>query len=202
MDNRKPKFRRRNYFIKKKFQVNFAFKFLAIVVIEAVLALGIFLYTSRGTLTTGYSGAELKIARTSDYFLPILFFSNLIIVAATCIVGILVLIVLSHRIAGPLYRIEKVLGDISKGDLTVRFKLREADQFIELENAVNELAKTMDMGMGDLKSGIVEISRLVSEAQDPGGSAIPANRDRDSLLKEISEKIHLLERKSNFYKTS
>src|SRR3990172_8935037 len=127
MGNRLP-FRRRNYFIKKKFQVDFSVKFLIIILIEAFLAAGLFLYLSKGTLTTGYFGSELKIARTYDFFLPTLLFSNLIIVGITGIIGIVALILLSHRLAGPLYRFEKVLNDISKGDLTRRFKLREKDE--------------------------------------------------------------------------
>src|SRR3989304_4387619 len=89
MGNRLP-FRRRNYFIKKKFQVNFTVKFLIIILIEAFLAAGLFLYLSKGTLTTGYLGSELRIARTYDFFLPMLLLSNLIIVGISAVIGIAV----------------------------------------------------------------------------------------------------------------
>ncbi|MDO9289237.1 MAG: hypothetical protein Q7T83_10645, partial [Thermodesulfovibrionales bacterium] len=96
----KPPFRRRNYFINKKFQTNFSIKFLVVIVIEAIMALGLFLYLSKGTLTTGYIGSELKISRTYDFFLPMLLLSNIVIVGVTGIIGIAVLIFMSHRIAG------------------------------------------------------------------------------------------------------
>ena len=60
----KAAYNRKNYFIKKKFQTGFFVKFFAIIVVEAAAALGLFLYMSKGTLTTGYSGYELKVART------------------------------------------------------------------------------------------------------------------------------------------
>ena len=201
MENKKV-FRRRNYFIKKKFQIDFSVKFLIIIVIEAVLAIGLFLYLSKGTLTTGYLGSELKIASTYDFFLPMLLFSNLIIVGVTGIIGIAALIFLSHRLAGPLYRFEKALGDLSKGNLAQRFKLREKDQFMELQNSINELANVLDMNVGAIKSGIAWISKLVSEMQAAAASNPSAKEDMASRLPEISKKLQELKETADYFKTS
>lgn len=201
MKNR-PLFRRRNYFIKKKFQLDFSVKFLVIIVIEAVLAIGLFLYLSKGTLTTGYSGSELKIARTYDFFLPTLLFSNLVIVGITGIIGIVALIFLSHRLAGPLYRFENVLAELGKGNLTQRFKLREKDEFVELQNSINALAIALDINVGDIKSGISEISKLASEMQTAAASNPSVKKDMERLLADLSKKLRELKEKTDFFKTS
>lgn len=201
MDNKKA-FRRRNYFIKKKFQIDFSIKFLIVIVIEAILAIGLFAYLSKGTLTTGYLGSELKIAGTRDFFLPALLFSNLIIVGVTAIVGIVVLVFLSHKLAGPLYRFENVLSSIKKGDLTQKFKLREKDQFAELQNSINELASAMDMNVGAMKSGIGKISKLVSEAQTVYDSNPSAKEEMERLLTEVSKKLKELKDTADYFKTS
>jgi methyl-accepting chemotaxis protein len=204
MNNNKKTFRRRNYFIKKKFQLDFSAKFLVIIVIEAVLAIGLFLYLSKGTLTTGYSGSELKVASTYNFFLPMLLFSNIIIVGVTAIAGIVILVFLSHKLAGPLYRFEKVLDEIGSGNLTYRFKLRGTDQFVELENSINTLANTIDKNMGGVKYRVTEISGLLAEiktaaAQNPNASA---NKELDSLLQETAKKLLELEEAVNYFKTS
>ena len=201
MGNRLP-FRRRNYFIKKKFQVNFTVKFLIIILIEAFLAAGLFLYMSKGTLTTGYLGSELRIARTYDFFLPMLLLSNLIIVGISAVIGIAVLIFLSHRIAGPLYRFENILDAIKKGDLTQRFKLRENDQFVELANSINEHTDTLDKNMGHLKAGVMEFSQLTSKMQTAMASDPSANKELERLLQEMSKKLQELEGAANYFKTS
>ncbi|MEK7802884.1 MAG: methyl-accepting chemotaxis protein [Deltaproteobacteria bacterium] len=201
MGNRLP-FRRRNYFIKKKFQVDFSVKFLIIILIEAFLAAGLFLYLSKGTLTTGYSGSELKIARTYDFFLPMLLLSNLIIVGISAVIGIAVLIFLSHRLAGPLYRFENILDTIKKGDLTQRFKLREKDQFVELANSINEHTDTLDKNMGHLKAGVMEFSQLISKMQTALTSNPSANKELERLLQEMSKKLQELEGAANYFKTS
>ena len=201
MDNN-PFFRRRNYFIKKNFQVNFTVKFLIIILIEAFLAAGLFLYMSKGTLTTGYLGSELRIARTYDFFLPMLLLSNLIIVGISAVIGIAVLIFLSHRIAGPLYRFENILNSIKKGDLTQRFKLRENDQFAELANSINEHTDTLDKNMGHLKAGVMEFSQLASKMQTALASDPSANKELERLLQEMSKKLQALEGAANYFKTS
>lgn len=197
----KPPFRRRNYFINKKFQTDFSIKFLVIIVIEAIMAVGLFLYLSKGTLTTGYIGSELKISRTYDFFLPMLLLSNIIIVGVTGIIGIAVLIFMSHRIAGPMFRFEKVLDEISKGDLTYKFKLRQGDQFKELEKRINELTDILDSKAGNLKSGVTEISKMLSRLQTLA-SAHSTDKDFERLLQDISKKITELQEAANYFKTS
>ena len=199
----KPPFRRRNYFINKKFQTDFSIKFLVVIVIEAIMALGLFLYLSKGTLTTGYIGSELKISRTYDFFLPMLLVSNIIIVGVTGIIGIAVLIFMSHRIAGPMFRFEKVLDEISKGDLTYKFKLRQGDQFKELEERINQLTNTLDGKAWDLQSRITEISKLFSGLQIPAaGHTDKDDKDLERLLQDISKKLTELQEAANYFKTS
>lgn len=201
MENRPP-FRRRNYFIKKKFQTNFSIKFFAIIVIEAILAIGLFFFLSKGTLTTGYIGSELKITRTYDFFLPTLLLANLVIVGVTGIIGIVVLIFMSHRIAGPMFRFEKALGEISKGDLTHRFKLRQGDQFEELEKRINELTNTLDINIGNLKSGASEITEQLLRLKTLAASGNPSDEDIERLLHDISKKLLELQEAANYFKTS
>jgi methyl-accepting chemotaxis protein len=201
MKNRPP-FKRRNYFINKKFQTDFSIKFLIILVVEAILAIGLFLYLSKGTLTTGYIGSELKIARTYDFFLPMLLFSNLVIAGVTSIIGIIVLIFISHRIAGPLYHFQKVLNETGKGDLTHRFTLRHTDQFHELADHINELIAAIDRKVGDIKAQSMGISNLLSEIQTVLASNPSADKESERLLHEVSKKLLELQEAANYFKTS
>lgn len=201
MKNRPP-FKRRNYFINKKFQIDFSIKFLIIIVVEAILAIGLFLCLSKGTLTTGYIGSELKIASTYDFFLPMLLFSNLIVVGVTGISGIVVLIFMSHRIAGPLYHFQKVLNETGKGDLTHRFTLRQTDQFHELADRINELIAGLDRKVGDIKSQSMGISNLLSEIQIVLAAHPSVNKESEPLLHELSKKLLELQEAANYFKTS
>jgi len=198
----RPIFRRRNYFINRDFQVGFTIKFLIVIVIEAVLAIGLFMYLSRGTLTTGFVGSDFRIARTSEFFLPTLLVSNLIIIVITAITGIAILIYMSHRIAGPLYRFEKILTDVGRGDLTQRFKLRDNDQLSELSQSITELTTTMDNRVSDIKFRAHELSGLLREIKTSDPSGPSDSIDIENLLKEVSENVQALEEVVNYFKTS
>lgn len=198
----RPIFRRRNYFINRDFQVRFTIKFLIVIVIEAILAIGLFLYLSRGTLTTGFIGSDFRIARTSEFFLPTLLVSNLIIIGITAIIGIAVMVYLSHRIAGPLYRFEKILTDIGRGDLTQRFKLRDNDQLSELSESITELTTTMDKRISDIKLRAHDLTGLLQEIQTTVPSKPSDSKELENLLREVSENIQALEEVVNYFKTS
>ena len=198
----KPLFRRRRYFIDKKFQTNFTIDFLLIIVIATIAVTLLFLFYSRDTVTVGYTGSEVKLLDTGDYFLPTLLLSTSAVVIFSGVVGIIVLILISHRIAGPLFRFETILNELSKGDLTKRFKLRKKDQFAELANRINTLTEIMNVKIGSIKTQTAEIIRLISEVQRISAAHPDISTELEHPLREITEKLSELQDATNHFKTS
>ncbi|MDP2922850.1 MAG: methyl-accepting chemotaxis protein [Candidatus Omnitrophota bacterium] len=161
--------RRRNYFIKKKFQVGFFYRFLILLVLEAALIVGLFMYISTDTLTTGYSNSTLTIKSTPSFFLIPFLLIILIVCVGIGIAAMIIFILLSHRIAGPLYRFEKILNEISTGDLTKRISLRKTDQLTELKEALNILMESFDQRLGRVKNNLFELRELLAK-NDPANS--------------------------------
>ena len=52
---------------------------------------------------------------------------------------ILISSILSHRMAGPVYRFEQTCKAIAKGDFSQRIHLRKGDQFMELQDEFNKM---------------------------------------------------------------
>lgn len=177
-------FRRRNYFIKKRFQLNFISGFLVLLLLEAALIAGLFMHVSSNTLTTGYSDAILKVQRTSDFFMVSFLLITLIVVVGMGMAGMVVFILLSHRLAGPLYRFERTLKEIEEGDLTTRVNLRRTDQIAELKEALNVLILSLDKRMGRIKIDLIELKKLLSDKSDPE-TIKKIDRVMDSLKEEI-----------------
>lgn len=175
--------RRSNYFIKKGFQFNFALKFMLLILLEAALIAGLFTQISGNTLTTGYTDSVLTIERTPNFFLWPMLLVILITATGIGLAGMVIFILLSHRIAGPLYRFEKDLGDISYGDLTKRINLRKTDQLTEVKEALNSLINTFDERMGRIKSILTELKAL-TDKDEPGSSARIQN-----TVKKLKEEI-------------
>ncbi len=174
--------RRRNYFIKKSFQSSFAMRFAALIGLEALLIAILFFYKSQGTLTTSYAGNELHIERTSVYFFTTTFVIVAIAAVMMAIVGMLVFIVLSHRIAGPAFRLQKSVESIRQGDLTNHISLRRKDELGDLAEDVNRLSKSLDEKLGEMKREIV--------------------RAKSADASESREALKRLEALANTFKTS
>ncbi|MBP7055569.1 MAG: methyl-accepting chemotaxis protein [Candidatus Omnitrophica bacterium] len=159
--------RRRNYFIKKRFQFSFAAGFVVLLLLESLLIAAFLVNLSNNTITTGYSGSVLRVERTSDFFLTSFMLGTFIVAGAVAIAGMLIFILLSHRIAGPLYRFEKTVKDIEAGDLTARISLRKKDEIIALKEALNVFVDSMDKRIGRIKRSLHEIRVLHAEKADP-----------------------------------
>jgi len=201
MPTKKP-YRRRNFFINKKFQLNYAVPSLVLIVLAAGAVLAVFLLNSKKTLTAGYSGFEIKVLHTADFFLPVLVVSTISIIIIIGIIAIFALIFISHRIAGPIFRFQQVLTAIDNGDLTLRFKLREADQFKELADRINALAETMDGKISGIKTQTAEVARLVENLRNSPASHAASSKEFEGSLREISRKLSELQDAADHFKTS
>ncbi|HEY3347930.1 MAG TPA: methyl-accepting chemotaxis protein, partial [Nitrospirota bacterium] len=158
--------RRKKLFIEKKFQGKFIAKTVLSLIAGLVLSMGLLIYLSDDSLTADYSGGTLKIQQTTDMLLPYIIISNALAIALVAVAGVMISLVYSHRIAGPLYRFEKDLEAIKQGDLTRRIKLRDGDQFSEMAEQINSFTDFFDTKISGLNRKLEELSALTGEFAD------------------------------------
>lgn len=155
---------RKNYFINKKFQMKFIMGFILLLVLEALFIAALFTYISSETLTTGYSGTHFVIEKTSRFFIISFVIISLIAAGAMGLAGIVMFILLSHRIAGPLYRFEKTLEEMAGGKFSGRITLRKTDQLEKLEDAFNLALEKMNTQFKEIKSDLKEAEKRPEES--------------------------------------
>ena len=201
MDSKK-KFRRKNYFINKRFQTNFIVKFFILILLEVVLAIGVFAYITSGTITTGYMGPDLKVEKTLSFFLPSFSILYLIVALLIGLSGIVVFLLVSHKIAGPLYNFEKSLNIINKGDLSHRCNLRQSDQLITLAESLNNFTSTIDHQIGEVKLAISETIELLDEIQTSLPSGQQDRKISEASLNKVLEKLRQIKNSTDYFKAS
>ncbi|MFH1854579.1 MAG: HAMP domain-containing protein [Candidatus Omnitrophota bacterium] len=54
------------------------------------------------------------------------------------------MLILSHRLAGPIYRLEKDLEDIAKGNFSIRIKFRKKDELKSIAEGINRILDEME----------------------------------------------------------
>jgi methyl-accepting chemotaxis protein len=100
-----------------------------------VFAAGTALYYLLAHAAGGAARAELLLV-----ILPPLLLNDLAIMLLFIVVGILA----THRIAGPVYRIEVDIERVLAGEKGVRVRTRKRDAFPDLAERVNELIERID----------------------------------------------------------
>ena len=182
--------RRKRYFVKKSFQTELFIGFVLLLFFQALIIAGLFITLSNQTITSGYQGSRFVVDKTSNFFLLDFIFISLVVGISIGIVGILIFIFLSHRIAGPLYKFEKVLHSVTAGDFATRIRLRKADQLKELQTVLNEALLSTDNHLKEIKKELTEAEGLLLRS------------DREKHLDKLKSVMGRLKEKIAFFKTS
>src|SRR3989475_7960398 len=61
-------------------------------------------------------------------------------------------IYLTHRLAGPLFRIEQTARELIRGNLALRIRLRKGDELHELAGLLNEVLDTLEQSFRGIRS--------------------------------------------------
>ncbi len=170
--------RRRNYFINRKFQAGFIIKFCTLVMIGTAISGGIIYWTSRSTVTSTFENSRLVIKSTADFILPSVLLSSAFVIISIGIAAIAITLFTSHRIAGPLYRIQKELEELSHGNLNVSFNLRPGDEVKALADTLNDMTSLF-------RRNILNALKAISELE----AALKVNNVdlAKNKLKDLSE---------------
>jgi len=157
--------RRRNYYIKKEFQRNFILKFCALVIIGSLIS-GVIIYVmSSSTVTTTFINSRLTIKSTADFILPSVLLSGVVVIVVIGLSTILITLFTSHKIAGPLYRIEKDVQEITAGNLKMRFNLRQGDEIRPLAASLDTMAQAIRSRIADAKDAEGELESILNKTK-------------------------------------
>jgi len=159
--------RRRTYYIKKEFQRDFIIKFCCLVALGACISAVIIYLMSKSTVTTSFVDSRLRIRSTAEFIMPAVLLSGAVSICLIGAAAALVTLFTSHKIAGPLYRMEKDLESVLKGNLRVRFNTRENDQIKPLLVTLNRVAEKLRTDIGEAKDIAAKLES-VSGREDAG----------------------------------
>ena len=176
--------RRKNYYIKKRFQRNFILKFFTLLLLGALISGAIIYFMSRSTLTTTFDNSRLAIRSTAEYILPSVLLSGVAVMIIVGFAAIVMTLFASHKIAGPLYRIGKDIDELASGDLNVRFVLRGGDE-------IKELACKLDSMAQSLKSKAAAINAALVLLEASSKDASPETKKNIQDLREAISKFNV-----------
>lgn len=153
--------KRKSYFIKKEFQRRFVAKFCTLVILGSVISGTIIYAMSRSTVTTTFENSRLIIKSTAEFILPAVLLSGAVVVLLVGLATVAITLIASHRIAGPIHRMEKDIQEVASGNLRKKFSLRQRDEVKDLAESLNEMTKTLKADMEKIKQAIAHLESCV-----------------------------------------
>ncbi|HNS10048.1 MAG TPA: methyl-accepting chemotaxis protein [Candidatus Ozemobacteraceae bacterium] len=179
--------RRKKYFIKPGFQSRLTAIFILIVIIVANIV---------GALVYGFSVEKLESNLVEEAKLPVdskqlgqaLLPGVIIAELISIFVVAFICIFVTHTIAGPVYRMEKVVRNIGEGDLTHFIKLRPKDELKDLADAMNEMTMGLRNKIISFKENVASIRDGVTLAKSTGN--VSKLDDVLKNLESMEESLH------------
>lgn len=200
MKHRRAKsiFRRTRFLISTRFQVRYVGLILLMIFFTAAVCSYTVYYTGMiglvEKLTNVYPQGRL-IAMINMVNCRIL----MNIVLLTPLVA-LVGLYLSHKIAGPIYRIEKHLTEMASGNFSSHLVLRQGDELVGMANKINNLSEALKVTVLNQKSSLdkimveLEMLRTIANCKPGETPRIDSNIDR------LHSEVHILTKEIDKYK--
>lgn len=111
------------------------------------------------------------LTRTRQELLSVLVLLQLVFLLVTLLISVF----LSHRIAGPIYKLKMFLGKAKEGDLRSRLQFRKADHFVEVATLYNEmtdgLTQIIEQDRTRIAQSIQTLERTANQVPSDGKKA-------------------------------
>ena len=161
--------RRTKYIIKLGFQSRLTAIFILIVIIVANIVGALVYGSTILSLEKTFDEAKLPIEenKIARQLLPGVVgaeFISIVLVTIICVV-------VTHTIAGPVYRMERVAKSIGDGDLTNFIKLRPKDELKDLADTMNEMTMGIRNKIIVMKEDTANIREAVTRVKSTGDLA-------------------------------
>ena len=159
--------KRRQYFVQKNFQSKFILKFCMVLLIGIIISIGLLYLFSENTLTSSFEHSRLVIKNTASAIMPNVFLSHSIAFVLIALLTIAVTLLISHKLAGPLFRFQKELKEIGNGDLSNVVKMRKDDQVKAIADSLDQMRANLQKKILDIKLEVEQIIELTAGQEIP-----------------------------------
>lgn len=191
-----PRYKRTNYLVATRFQLKYIGLILILVLLTGILCSYVVYYTTMLLL-----GDKLANVYPQGRLISIVNAVNIRILLSLILVAPLVIIIgvfASHKIAGPIYRIEKFLENMANGDYSSILTLRKKDELISLANGINRVLDaikgTVKGERSQLEKAYISLEDLRRIAEDKPVDHARLNNTIDKLSEELREVSKELEK--------
>jgi len=166
-----PKFKRTQYWVSGKFQGKYVGLILLLTFLTAALCSYVVYYTSM--ISFGEKLASIypqgRLVSAVNIINIRIMISMLLVTPLVALIGVY----LSHKIAGPIFRMERFMSDMASGNLAGKLVLREGDELLMLADGINRLTESLKTTMINQKFGLDKVEKELANLKEMAISKQP-----------------------------
>lgn len=136
----------KNIIVSPKQQLRYSLVLVVGSCLTLALFVGVLIFQINQTITTlglAYS-LDAEVVEAIQKSLSSALWMAMILAALSILSSLALAIRLSHKIYGPMVAIKRYLDTLMSGDYKARLNLRQGDDLLELRDALNQLAETLE----------------------------------------------------------
>jgi len=192
----KKPYKRHTYIINKKFQVKYLFIIITVMLITvATVSFTTFYFVWDRIIEEFFfvPDAAKKLGHILVNTTKMLVLPVIVLAVVFAFAGVL----LSHRVAGPIYRVQKIAEDLGNGNLNFTVRFRKDDDLQELAGALNKMIGNIRAMVKEDKVIISRLSVMSEKLSRDIDSQQDLKKDVRETVAEIDRIVKLLKQESD-----
>ncbi len=156
--------------IDRRFQYRLMLRFILVNVLVLVLFGGFIYLFFESEVSANLASAHAAYRSVSQMLFPVVLTLSLLNILITSILMAFLVVYSSHKIAGPLYRFNEALKEISGGNLKPLTRVRDGDQLGCLAQSLGQAVRRLGGDMAAIKEQLDRIK--VAHSKDIGSQEL------------------------------
>ena len=128
---------RRKFLVSRPYQVRFIAEILMVVIVATSLSAGGAYLLTKGEVETGFYSGHRKLVNLQQALPKVLAVSSLVTLVAMSLLGGYITLRETHRVVGPVNRMERKFREMANGDFRYMESFRKTDVLKGLDDSIN-----------------------------------------------------------------
>jgi hypothetical protein len=189
------KSQRKRLLVNRPYQVRFMVEIVAVVLVATLLSTGVAYFVTQKEVESGFFSGHKKLVNLHEALPKVLLTSALVTLLTMAFMGAYITLRETHRVIGPVRRMEEKFQQMTVGDFTYMASFRTGDVLKGLDDSINlhinnlgDLVQIMDMRLKDVHQGLLTLER--------------GEGDREEILENIRIRLAEIDQYADAFRPS
>jgi len=177
-------FKRKKLFIQPAFQGKFIFWIIIGVILASVVSALLLYFLLTAFFESQSQSAHIVLSESWQHLGLAIVIGNLVALLIGSVIAAIIVLYLSHKIAGPLYRFCRIFEQIGEGRLDDMMQLRKHDELAEVAESIQLMIDKLKQRREQRLQAIKTIQNALEQLENSGTSA--------NNIQQIKQTLNLL----------